>query len=196
MSVIPYVVEKSSSGERSWDIFSRLLKDRVIMLSGEINDDLANLIVAELLFLESEGKKLKESEKDISLYINSPGGSVTSGLAIIDTMNLISCDVSTVCVGMCASMGAMILSQGAKGKRYILPNAEVMLHQPLGGVQGQATDIEIASKHILRTKENLTNMIAVSTNKSLEEVKSDMERDYWMTSKEALEYGIVDKIIK
>lgn len=191
MGLIPMVVEQTSRGERSWDIYSRLLRDRIIFIGDEINSDLANVVVAQLLLLESE-----DPDKDITLYINSPGGSVTAGMAIIDTMNFIKPDVSTVCIGLCASMGAMILSQGAKGKRFALPNGEVMIHQPLGGSRGQATDIEIYAKNILKTKEKLVKMIANSTGKPLKDVRNDMERDYWMDADESLKYGIIDSILK
>ena len=190
MSLIPYVVEQTSKGERSYDIYSRLLKDRIIFLGEEVNDVSASIVVAQLLFLEAE-----DPEKDIHLYINSPGGSVSAGLAIYDTMNYIKCDVSTVCIGMAASMGAFLLSGGAKGKRYALPNAEIMIHQPLGGTQGQATDIEIAAKHILRTKEKLNRMLSENTGKDYESVCADTERDNWMSAKEAQEYGLIDMVI-
>ena len=191
MSLVPMVVEQTNRGERSYDIFSRLLKDRIIMVSGEINDVTANLVVAQLLFLESE-----DPDKDVHIYINSPGGSVTAGMAILDTMNLIKPDVSTICVGMAASMGAMLLVAGAKGKRYALPNSEIMIHQPLGGFQGQATDIEIHARRILKTKETLTKIIADRTGNPIDKVKQDIERDYFMEAKEALEYGIIDKVIE
>lgn len=190
MALVPMVVEQTSKGERSYDIYSRLLKDRVIMLSDEVNDATASLIVSQLLFLESE-----DPDKDIYLYINSPGGSVTAGMAIYDTMQYIKPDVCTVCMGMAASMGAFLLAGGAKGKRMCLPNAEVMIHQPLGGTKGQATDMEIAAKHILRTKEKLTRIIAENCEKEYETVLADMERDNWKTAQEALAYGLVDKII-
>lgn len=190
MALVPMVVEQTSKGERSYDIYSRLLKDRVIMLSDEVNDATASLIVSQLLFLESE-----DPDKDIYLYINSPGGSVTAGMAIYDTMQYIKPDVCTVCMGMAASMGAFLLAGGAKGKRMCLPNAEVMIHQPLGGTKGQATDMEIAAKHILRTKEKLTRIIAENCGKEYETVLADMERDNWKTAQEALAYGLVDKII-
>lgn len=189
MSLVPIVVEKSSSGERSYDIYSRLLKDRIIILSGEINEDVANIVVAELLYLESI------NHNDISLYINSPGGSITAGMAIYDTMNFIKSDVSTICVGMAASMGAFLLSSGTKGKRYCLPNSEVMIHQPLGGVQGQATEIKIAANRILKLKEKLNNILAKNTNQDLHKIEEDTERDYFLDSDEALSYGIVDKIL-
>lgn len=190
MGLIPMVVEQTSRGERSWDIYSRLLKDRIIFVGDEITADLANSIVAQLLLLESE-----DPDKDIILYVNSPGGSVTAGMAIIDTMNFIQPDVSTVCVGMCASMGAMILSQGEKGKRFSLPNGEVMIHQPLGGRSGQATDIEIYAKNILRTKDKLAKMISESTGQTIKKVKKDMERDFWMDAQESLKYGIIDEVL-
>ncbi len=189
MASMPYVIEQSSSGERSVDIFSRLLSDRIIVLSDEVNDTTASLVVAQLLFLEGQ-----DSEKDINLYINSPGGSVSAGLAIYDTMQYIKCDVSTICMGMAASMGAFLLSSGAKGKRIALPNSEVMIHQPLGGAQGQATEIEIAANHILRTKQKLNSILAANTGKSIEEIAKDTERDNWLSSQEALEYGLVDKV--
>ena len=190
MSLVPMVVEQTSRGERSYDIFSRLLKERIIMLSGEVNDDTANLIVAQLLFLESE-----DPDKDIYLYINSPGGSITSGMAIYDTMQYIKCDVSTICIGMAASMGAFLLSCGAKGKRYALPNAEIMIHQPLGGFQGQATDFEIHAKRILKIKENLNKILSENTGKPLEIIKADVERDNFMSADEAKSYGLVDEVI-
>ncbi len=191
MASMPYVIEQSSSGERSVDIFSRLLSDRIIVLSDEVNDTTASLVVAQLLFLEGQ-----DSEKDINLYINSPGGSVSAGLAIYDTMQYIKCDVSTICMGMAASMGAFLLSSGAKGKRIALPNSEVMIHQPLGGAQGQATEIEIAANHILRTKQKLNSILAANTGKSIEEIAKDTERDNWLSAQEALEYGLVDKVYK
>ena len=190
MSFIPYVIEQSSRGERSYDIYSRLLKERIIFLDGEVNDVSASVIVAQLLFLEAE-----DPNKDIHLYINSPGGSVTAGMAIYDTMNYIKCDVSTICIGMAASMGAFLLSSGAKGKRYALPNAEVMIHQPSGGAQGQATEIKIAAEHILRTRSKLNNILAENTNQPLEVVERDTERDYYMTAEEAKKYGLVDTVI-
>ena len=189
MNLVPVIVDKSSNGERSYDIFSRLLKDRIILLSGEIDDNLANVIVSELLYLDSI------NHDDISLYINSPGGSITSGMAIMDTMNFIKSDVSTICIGMAASMGAFLLSCGKKGKRYILPNAEVMIHQPLGGVEGQATEIKIVAERILKLKEKLNKILAKNTGKNIKEITKDTERDYFLDSKEALEYGIVDKIL-
>ena len=187
---IPYVVEQTGRGERSYDIFSRLLKDRIIMLSGEVNDVTANLVVAQLLFLESE-----DPDKDIYLYINSPGGSITSGMAIYDTMQYIKCDVSTICIGMAASMGAFLLSSGAPGKRYALPNAEIMIHQPLGGMQGQATDIAIHAQRIIAIKDKMNKILSERTGQTLKKVQKDVERDYFMTSEEALEYGIIDEII-
>ena len=190
MSFIPYVIEQSSRGERSYDIYSRLLKERIIFLDGEVNDASASVIVAQLLFLEAE-----DPNKDIHLYINSPGGSVTAGMAIYDTMNYIKCDVSTICIGMAASMGAFLLSSGAKGKRYALPNAEVMIHQPSGGAQGQATEIKIVAEHILRTRSKLNNILAVNTNQPLEVIERDTERDYYMSAEEAAAYGIVDTVI-
>lgn len=190
MALVPMVVEQTGRGERSYDIFSRLLKDRIIMLSGEVTDESANLIVAQLLFLESE-----DPDKDIFLYINSPGGSVTAGMAIYDTMNYIKADVSTICVGMAASMGTFLLSSGAKGKRYALPNAEVMIHQPLGGFQGQATDIGIHANRMLKIKERLNKILSENTNQPLEKLSADVERDYFLDGEEAVEYGIVDKVI-
>ena len=190
MSFIPYVIEQSSRGERSYDIYSRLLKERIIFLDGEVNDASASVIVAQLLFLEAE-----DPNKDIHLYINSPGGSVTAGMAIYDTMNYIKCDVSTICIGMAASMGAFLLSSGAKGKRYALPNAEVMIHQTSGGAQGQATEIKIAAEHILRTRSKLNNILAANTNQPLDVIERDTERDYYMTAEEAAAYGLVDTVI-
>ena len=190
MSLVPMVVEQTSRGERSYDIFSRLLKERIIMLSGEVTDASAQLIVAQLLFLDSE-----DPDKDISLYINSPGGSVTAGMAIYDTMQLINADVSTICVGMAASMGALLLSCGAKGKRYALPNAEIMIHQPLGGFQGQVTDIEIHANRMLKVKEVLNKTLSENTGKPLEVIERDTERDNFMGAQEAKEYGLVDEII-
>ena len=189
MNLIPYVIDKTDKGERSYDIYSRLLEDRIIFISGEITDETANTVVAQLIYLEA-----KDSSKDISLYINSPGGSVTAGLAIYDTMNYIKCDVSTICVGMAASMGAFLLSSGAKGKRYALPNSEVMIHQPLGGARGQATDIVITANHIQKIKEKLTKILAQNSGKPYEKVAEDCERDNYMSAQEALEYGLVDKI--
>lgn len=189
--LIPTVIEKTTMGERAYDIYSRLLKDNVVFLGGQIDDHVANIIIAQLLFIQSEN-----AEKDVHLYVNSPGGSVTATMAIIDTMNHIKNDVATYCVGIAASGGALILSAGKKGKRYILPNAEVMIHQPLGGVEGQATDIAITAKHILKTKEKLTKMLSDNTGKSLKQVEKDLERDFFMDAKEAKEYGIVDKILQ
>ncbi len=188
--LIPTVIEKSQFGERAYDIYSRLLNDRIIFLGGGIDDHTANLIIAQLLYLDNV-----DSKKDISLYINSPGGSVTAGLAIIDTMHFIKSDVSTICVGIAASMGALILSSGKKGKRFSLPNSEVMIHQVMGGTEGQASDIAINAKHILRTKDNLNKILAANTNKKMDQVERDSDRDYWMTSDEAKKYGIVDDII-
>ncbi|MBO5165958.1 MAG: ATP-dependent Clp endopeptidase proteolytic subunit ClpP [Lachnospiraceae bacterium] len=190
MSLVPYVVEQTSRGERSYDIFSRLLKERIIFLGEEVNETTASLVVAQLLFLEAE-----DPDKDINLYINSPGGSVTAGMAIYDTMQYIKCDVSTICIGMAASMGAFLLAGGTKGKRMALPNAEIMIHQPLGGAQGQATEIEIAAKHILYTKEKLNRMLAENTGKDYEIIAADTERDNWKSAQEALEYGLIDKVI-
>ena len=190
MNLIPTVIEKNEMGERAYDIYSRLLKDRIIILNGEINDNTANAVVAELLYLDSLGND------DISLYINSPGGSITAGMAIYDTMNFIKSDVSTICVGMAASMGAFILAAGTNGKRFILPNAEVMIHQPLGGVQGQATEIEIAAERILKIKKKLNKILAESTGKDINTINNDTDRDHFMDSEEALAYGIVDKILK
>ena len=189
MALVPYVVEQTSRGERSYDIFSRLLEDRIIVLSDEVNDATASLVVAQLLYLEGQ-----DSEKDISLYINSPGGSVSAGLAIYDTMQYIKCDVSTICMGMAASMGAFLLSSGTKGKRCILPNAEVMIHQPSGGAQGQASDIKITADHILKTRERLNKILAENTGKPLETISQDTERDNWLSADEACEYGLVDKV--
>ena len=188
--LIPTVIEKSQFGERAYDIYSRLLNDRIIFLGGPIDDHTANLIIAQLLYLDNA-----DSKKDIHLYINSPGGSVTAGLAIIDTMNFIKSDVSTICVGIAASMGALILSSGQKGKRFSLTNSEVMIHQVMGGTEGQASDIAINAKHILRTKDTLNKILAVNTNKKVDQVEKDSDRDYWMTSDEAKKYGIVDEII-
>lgn len=190
MALVPYVIEQTNRGERSYDIFSRLLSDRIIVLSDEVNDATASLVVAQMLFLEGQ-----DPEKDISLYINSPGGSVSAGLAIYDTMQYIKCDVSTICMGMAASMGAFLLSSGAKGKRIALPNSEVMIHQPLGGAQGQATEIEIAAQHILRTKKKLNEILAQNTGKSYEQISADTERDNWLSAQEAMEYGLVDKVL-
>ncbi|MCI6989504.1 MAG: ATP-dependent Clp endopeptidase proteolytic subunit ClpP [Campylobacter sp.] len=188
---IPYVVEKTSRGERSYDIYSRLLKDRIILLSGEINDDVASSIVAQLLFLEAE-----DPDKDIYLYINSPGGVVTSGFSIYDTMNYIRPEVSTICIGQAASMGAFLLSCGQKGKRYALPNSRIMIHQPLGGAQGQATEIEIQAKEILRIKKNLNEILAQNTGKDIATIEKDTDRDFFMSSKEALDYGLIDKVLE
>ena len=191
MSLVPYVVEQTSRGERSYDIYSRLLKERIIFLGEEVNETTASLVLAQLLFLESE-----DSTKDIMLYINSPGGSVTAGMAIYDTMNYIKCDVSTICIGMAASMGAFLLSGGTKGKRLALPNAEIMIHQPLGGAQGQATEIEIAAQHILKTKKKLNQIIADNCGKSVEEVEKATDRDNWMSAEQALEFGLIDRIVE
>ena len=187
---VPYVIEQTSRGERSYDIYSRLLKDRIIFLGSAVDDTVANLIIAQMLFLEAD-----DPNKDICFYINSPGGSVSAGLAIYDTMNYIKCDVSTICVGMAASMGAFLLAAGAEGKRFALPNSEVMIHQPLGGAQGQATDIEIHAKHILKTKEKLNTILAEKTGKSLEQIYQDTERDNYMSAREAMEYGLIDQVI-
>lgn len=190
MSLVPYVVEQTSRGERSYDIYSRLLKERIIFLGEEVNETTASLVVAQLLFLESE-----DTDKDIQLYINSPGGSVTAGMAIYDTMRYIKCDVSTICIGMAASMGAFLLAGGTKGKRLALPNAEIMIHQPLGGAQGQATEIEIAAKHILRTKQKLNTILAENCNQPYDVIAADTERDNWKTAEEAREYGLIDRVI-
>ena len=190
MSLVPYVVDQTSRGERSYDIFSRLLNDRIILLSEEVNDTTASLIVAQLLFLEAE-----DPDKDIQLYINSPGGSVTAGLAIYDTMQYVKPDVSTICVGMAASMGAFLLSSGAKGKRIALPNAEIMIHQPSGGSRGQATDIQIQAQHIQKTKEKLNRILAENSGQPLEKVERDCERDYFMSAEEAKDYGLIDRVI-
>ncbi len=190
MSYIPYVVEKTGRGERSYDIYSRLLKDRIIMLSGEINDQVASTIVAQLLFLEAE-----DPEKDIYLYINSPGGVITSGFSIYDTMNYIKPDVCTICIGQAASMGAFLLSCGAKGKRYALPNARIMIHQPLGGAQGQATDIEIQAQEILRLKKILNNILSKNTEQNIKKIEKDTDRDFFMSSEEAKGYGLIDKVL-
>ena len=189
MALVPYVIEQTNRGERSYDIFSRLLNDRIIVLSDEVNDATASLVVAQLLYLEWQ-----DNEKDISLYINSPGGSVTAGFAIYDTMQYIKCDVSTICMGMAASMGAFLLSSGAKGKRFALPNSEIMIHQPSGGAQGQATEIDIVAKHILRTREKLNRILAENTGKPIEQIARDTERDNFLSAQEALDYGLVDKI--
>ena len=192
MSYMPYVVEQTGRGERQYDIFSRLLNDRIVMLSDEVNDTTASLVIAQLLFLEGQ-----DPEKDISLYINSPGGSVTAGFAIYDTMQYIKCDVSTICMGMAASMGAFLLSSGAKGKRFALPNSEIMIHQPLisGGLSGQCTDIKIRSDHMVRTRERLNRILAANTGKDIEVINADTERDNFMSAAEAAEYGLVDKVI-
>ena len=190
MSLVPYVIEQTSRGERSYDIYSRLLKERIIFLGEEVNDVSASVIVAQLLFLEAD-----DPNKDIQLYINSPGGSVTAGLAIYDTMQYIKCDVSTVCIGMAASMGAFLLSGGAKGKRFALPNAEIMIHQPSGGEQGQATEISIAAEHILRTRQKLNEIMAANTGQPLETIKADTERDNFMSAEEAKAYGLIDEVI-
>ena len=188
--LVPYVVEQTGRGERSYDIYSRLLNDRIIFLSDEVNDATASLVVAQLLYLEAQ-----DNTKDISLYINSPGGSVSAGFAIFDTMNFIKCDVSTICVGMAASMGAFILAAGAKGKRYALPNSEIMIHQPLGGMQGQASDMKIHADHIIKTRERLNTVLSERTGKSIEEITRDTERDNFLSAAEAAEYGLIDKVI-
>ena len=190
MSLVPYVIEQTSRGERSYDIYSRLLKERIIFLGEEVNDVSASVIVAQLLFLEAD-----DPDKDIQLYINSPGGSVTAGMAIYDTMQYIKCDVSTICIGLAASMGAFLLSGGAKGKRFALPNAEIMIHQPLGGAQGQATEIQIAAEHILRTRKTLNSILAANTGTPLEVIQADTERDNFMSAAEAKEYGLIDEVI-
>ena len=190
MPLVPYVVEQTNRGERQYDIYSRLLNDRIIVLSDEVNDATASLVVAQLLFLESQ-----DAEKDISFYINSPGGSVTAGMAIYDTMQYIKCDVSTICMGLAASMGAFLLSSGTKGKRYALPNSEIMIHQPSGGAKGQATDIKIVADHILRTKAKLNKILAENTGKDIDVIAQDTERDNFMSAEEALEFGLVDKIL-
>ena len=193
MSLVPYVIEQTSRGERSYDIYSRLLKERIIFLGEEVNDTSASIVVAQLLFLEAE-----DPEKDIQIYINSPGGSVTAGMAIYDTMQYIKCDVSTICIGLAASMGAFLLSSGAKGKRFALPNSEIMIHQPLiggGGLSGQATDIQIRTENLLRTKENLNRILSENTGKSIEDIRRDTDRDNFMTANEAMEYGLIDKVI-
>ena len=189
-ALVPTVIEQTGKGERAYDIFSRLLNDRIVFLSDEVNDATASLVVAQLLFLEAE-----DADKDIYFYINSPGGSVTAGMAIYDTMNFIKCDVSTICIGMAASMGAFLLSSGAKGKRIALPNSEIMIHQPLGGAKGQATDIKIQAELILRTRDNLNRILANNTGKSIEEIARDTERDNFMTANQALEYGLIDKVL-
>ena len=191
MSLIPYVIEQTPQGERSYDIYSRLLKDRIIFLGEEVTDVTASIVVAQLLFLESE-----DPSKDIYLYINSPGGSVTAGMAIYDTMQYIKCDVSTICIGMAASMGAFLLSGGAKGKRQALPNSEIMIHQPLGGTQGQASDIQIQAEHILKIKKKLNTYLAANTGRSLEEIERDTDRDNWMSAEEAVAYGLIDSVIE
>ncbi len=190
MSLVPYVIEQTSRGERQFDIFSRLLNDRIIVLSDEVNDATASLVVAQLLFLEGQ-----DSEKDISLYINSPGGSVSAGLAIYDTMQYIKCDVSTICMGMAASMGAFLLSSGAKGKRFALPNSEIMIHQPLGGTKGQGSDIQIEAEHIIKIKNNLNKILAENTGKSVDTIALDTDRNNWMSAEEAAAYGLVDKVL-
>ena len=189
MSLVPYVVEQTARGERSYDIFSRLLNDRIIMLSDEVNDATASLVVAQLLYLEGQ-----DSEKDISLYINSPGGSVSAGMAIYDTMNYIKCDVSTICIGLAASMGAFLLAAGAKGKRYALKNSEIMIHQPLGGAQGQASDIKIQAEHILRIKAKMNRILAANTGKPVDVIERDTDRDNYLTADEALAYGLIDRV--
>jgi len=190
MSLVPYVLEQTSRGERSYDIFSRLLNDRIIMLNDEVNNTTASIVIAQMLYLEGQ-----DPDKDINFYINSPGGSVSAGMAIYDTMQYIKCDVSTICMGMAASMGAFLLSSGTKGKRLALPNSEIMIHQPLGGTQGQATEILIHAKHIERTRANLNKILAENTGKSLEEIARDTERDNFMTALEACDYGLIDKVI-
>ena len=190
MPLVPMVVEQTSHGERSYDIYSRLLNDRIIFLADEVNDATASLVVAQLLFLEAQ-----DPDKDISLYINSPGGSISAGMAIYDTMNFIKCDVSTICIGMAASMGAFLLSSGAKGKRFALPNSEIMIHQPLGGMQGQASDIKIHADHIIRIKEKMNRILAEQTGKDYEQVCLDTDRDNFLTAQQALEYGLIDKVI-
>ena len=188
-NLVPMVVEQTNRGERSYDIYSRLLEDRIVFLTGEVNDISADIVIAQLIYLEG-----KDPEKDISLYINSQGGTITAGMGIYDTMNYIRSDVSTICVGMAASMGAFLLSSGAKGKRYALPNSEIMIHQPLGGAQGQATDIKIQAEHILRIKDRMNRILSANTSQPLEKIEKDVERDYYMTAEEALDYGIVDRI--
>lgn len=190
MYLVPTVIEQTNKGERAYDIYSRLLNDRIIILGDEVNSATANVIVAQLLFLEAE-----DPDKDIMFYINSPGGSITDGMAIYDTMQYIKCDVSTICMGMAASMGAFLLAGGTKGKRYALPNAEVMIHQPLGGAKGQATDIQIAAEHIIKTKERMNRMMAEFTGQDIETIKRDTERDNWLTAQQAQEYGLIDKVI-
>lgn len=191
MSLVPYVIEQTSRGERSYDIYSRLLKERIIFLGEEVNDTSASIVVAQLLFLEAE-----DPEKDVQLYINSPGGSISAGMAIYDTMQYIKCDVSTICIGLAASMGAFLLAGGARGKRMALPNAEIMIHQPLGGSQGQATEIEIAAKHILQTRERMNRLLSENTGQPLEVIAADTERDNWMLASEAKEYGLIDRVIE
>jgi ATP-dependent Clp protease protease subunit len=191
MPLVPYVIEQTGRGERSYDIFSRLLNDRIIFLADEVNATTASLVVAQMLYLEAQ-----DPEKDISFYIDSPGGEVTSGMAIYDTMNYIKCDVSTICIGMAASMGAFLLSSGAKGKRYALPNSEIMIHQPLGGAQGQATDIKIQAEQILKTKQKLNEILAKNSGKTIEQISIDTERDHFMTAQEALDYGLIDKVME
>ena len=188
--LVPYVVDQTSSGERSYDIYSRLLEDRIVFISGEIDDATANTVVAQLIYLEA-----KNPDKDISVYINSPGGSVTAGMAIYDTMQYVKCDVSTICIGLAASMGAFLLAAGTKGKRFCLPNSEVMIHQPLGGAQGQASDIEITANHIIATKKKMIKMLSKNTGQPIEKVEKDVDRDYFMTADEAVAYGLVDKVI-
>ena len=191
MSLVPYVIEQTSRGERSYDIYSRLLKERIIFLGEEVNDTTASLVVSQLLFLESE-----DPEQDISLYINSPGGSVTAGMAIYDTMQYVKCDVSTMCMGMAASMGAFLLAGGAKGKRFALPNAEIMIHQPSGGAQGQATEIEIAAEHILKTKKRLNTILSENTGQPYETIAKDTDRDNWLSAQEAVDYGLIDRVVE
>lgn len=190
MALVPYVIEQTSKGERSYDIYSRLLNDRIVFLSDEVNDVTASLVVAQLLHLESQ-----DLDKDIALYINSPGGSVTAGMAIFDTMNYIKCDVSTICVGMAASMGAFLLAAGAKGKRFALPNSEIMIHQPLGGIQGQASDMKIHTDHIIKTRRRINEILARETGKSIEQIEADTERDNFLSADEAAAYGLIDKVI-
>lgn len=191
MNLVPMVIEQNGRGERSYDIYSRLLEDRIIFITGEINDATADIVVAQLIYLEG-----KDADKDISIYINSPGGSVTAGMAIYDTMNYIKCDISTICIGLAASMGAFLLCSGTKGKRFALPNAEIMIHQPLGGAQGQATDVAIHAEHILKTKAKLNNIMAKNTNRAIEEIERDTDRDNFMSAEQALEYGLIDKIFE
>ena len=190
MALVPYVIEQTSKGERSYDIYSRLLNDRIVFLSDEVNDVTASLVVAQLLHLESQ-----DPDKDIALYINSPGGSVTAGMAIFDTMNYIKCDVSTICVGMAASMGAFLLAAGAKGKRFALPNSEIMIHQPLGGIQGQASDMKIHTDHIIKTRRRINEILARETGKSIEQIEADTERDNFLSADEAAAYGLIDKVV-